>query len=240
MPAVTPLNFNTPELVVRDAMREAQLIEKTANPSSEDYAIHLDRLSSLVQILQIEGLKLFLWKDLAVTLIAGQQTYSILSTWVNMSTNPLQVREAYYLYPAGNQYPLIPYSWNDWLTLSTRSQQGQPTNFFVDKQSTTFNASFWPIPDANAALGTAHLLVRQRAPTILQLNEQIIFPTEWFIGLVWLLADEICIGQPEAIIQRCTAKALYYKSVLEGFDVEDAKTQWQPDPRAGYHLSRFR
>lgn len=240
MAAVTPFNFNTVELCIRDAMREAQLIEKTQNPSGEDYANHSTRLNQMVQLWMTQGLKLFLWKDIAPTLVAGQQVYPITSTFVNMSTNPQQMREAYYLYPSGSQYPLIPYSWNEWNTLSTRSQQGQPTNFFVDKQATAFNVSLWPIPNATAALGSAHFLVRQRAPQMLQLNEQTMFPTEWFLALMWGLAEEICIGQPEAIVQRCTTKSVAYREMLEGFDVEDGGVQFQPDPRAGYHLSRFR
>lgn len=235
-----PLNFNTAELAIRDAMRETQLIEKTANPSSEDYANYITRLNQMIQLWTTQGLKLFLWKDLAVTLIAGTQVYAVTSTFVNMNTNPQQLREAYYLYPSGSQYPLIAYSWNDWNTLSTRSQQGQPTNFFVDKQPQAFNVSFWPVPDATAALGTAHLLVRQRAPQMLQLNEQTMFPTEWFLALLWGLAEEICTGQPDQIVQRCVGKATAYREALEGFDVEDAGTQFQPDPRSGYQLSRFR
>src|SRR6266699_4902019 len=236
--ATTPVLFNTAELCVRDAMREAQLIDKTATPNGEDFANHVNRLNQIVQLNMTQGLKLFLWKDTPVTLVAGIQAYPITNAFVNSNTNPQQMREAYYLYPSGSQYPLIPYSWNEWNTLSTRSQQGQPTNFFVDKQATTFNFNLWPIPDSTAALGTAHVLVRQRAPQMLQLNEQTQFPTEWFLFLVWSLADEICIGQPAAIMQRCAEKALLYRTMLEGFDVEDTGVQFQPDPRAGYHLSR--
>lgn len=238
--AVSPLNFNTPELAIRDAMREAQLIEKVANPSSEDYALHITRLNQMVQLWMTQGLKLFLWKDISVTLVVGTQAYQVVSPFLNSSTNPQQMREAYYLYPAGSQYQLIPYSWNDWDNLSTRTQQGQPTNFFVDKQATTFNLNLWPVPNTTAALGTVHVLVRQRAPQMLQLNEQTMFPTEWFLALVWGLADEICIGQNSGIVERCSAKALVYRDMLEGFDVEDASTQFQVDPRSGYHLSRFR
>lgn len=238
--ATTPLNLNTPDLVIRDAMREAQLLDKGATPNSEDYAVHIERLNALVQYLQTQGIKLFLWKDTTIALVAGTQAYVVTNAFTNASTNPLQAREAYYLYPSGSQYPLIPFSWNEWVTLSTRSQQGQPVNFFVDKQATTFNFNLWPIPNANAALGTAHLLVRTRAPQMLQLNEQTVFPTEWFLTLVWGLAAEICTGQPAAVVQRCEARAEMYRNALEGFDVEDTPTQFQVDPRSGYHLSRFR
>lgn len=241
--ATTPLNLNTPELAIRDAMREAQLIEKGQNPNSEDLAIHLERLNALIQVETTQGLKLFLWKDFAPVLNPGgvpTQTYPITTPFANASTNPQQMREAYYLYPSGTQYPLLSFSWNEWNILSTRSQQGQPTNFFVDKQATTFNFNLWPVPNATAALGTAHLLIRQRAPQMLQINEQTLFPTEWFLFLVWRLASEICTGQPEAIVKRCDEKSAMYRNLLEGFDVEDTGTQFQPDSRAGYHLSRFR
>jgi hypothetical protein len=34
---------------------------------------------------------------------------------------------------------------------------------------------------------------------------------------------------PEAIIQRCTGKAEVFRQKLEGWDVEDAPTYFQPD-----------
>lgn len=236
----TPLNLNTPELLVRQAMSNAFLLEKGTNPSSEDYAQHLGVLNSLIQFLITQGLKLFLWKDVPLTMVAGQQSYPITTAFVNSSTNPLQVREAYYLYQEGSQYPLTPFSWNEWSMLSTRSQAGTPVNFFVDKQATSFNFNLWPVPQADNVFDSVHILVRQRAPQILQLNEQIMFPTEWFIGLAWMLSHEISTGQSATIIARCEKMAAYYKQALEGFDVEDAPTQFQPDSRVGYAASRFR
>lgn len=235
----TPLIFNTPELVIRAAMRQAKLLEKGSDPTSEDFAEQIGNLNGVIQFAATQGLKLFLWKDIPIVLTVAVPSYVITYAYPNAATNPLQKREAWYVTSSGNQYPLIEYSWQEWETLSTKSQPGTPTNVFIDKQATTFTLILWPVPDTTGALGTAHLLVRTRPPQMITLNEQIIFPTEWYLYLVWNLAAQLCQGQPQAVIARIDQMAATYKEALEGFDVEDAPTVLQVDPRMGYQTSRF-
>ena len=235
-----PLNVNTPELCIRMAMEDAQLLEDGDNPTGEDYAKYLPRLNSLIQAWQVEGLKLFLWKDVEITLRAGQQDYLFTPGGDVSMLNPLQMRECYYRDPSGTQRPLNPMSWNEWELLSQPGAGGAINSFKVDKQATVFRVSFWMVPDTNSALGTCHMLVRQRAAQVIALNEQLMFPSEWFIALHWGLSSEICMGQPASVIQRCDQKAAYYKEMLEGFDVEEAPVTFEPDPRYMYAGSRFR
>ena len=52
------------------------------------------------------------------------------------------------------------------------------------------------------------------------------------MALRWALADDICTGQPQAIMDRCAGRSRYYKEILEGWDVEDAPTRFTPDQRS--------
>ena len=70
MAAVTPLNLNTPELAIRQAMANAFLLEKGSNPTSEDYATYMPVLNGMIQFWITQGLKLFLWKDTPLTMVA--------------------------------------------------------------------------------------------------------------------------------------------------------------------------
>ena len=97
---------------------------------------------------------------------------------------------------------------------------------------------FWLVPDATAAAGTAHLLIPQQITNFTGVTDTMNFPQEWFIGLRWMLADELAVGQPEAIMQRCEQRANMYRKMLEDWDVEDTATTFQPDMMQGNMAAR--
>jgi hypothetical protein len=91
--------------------------------------------------------------------------------------------------------------------------------------------NFWLQPDATAALGTAQMTIQQQQQTATTLSENLALPPEWGIWARWGLADQICTGQPQAIMDRCEAKEKETFQALNDWDVEDADTSFAPDIR---------
>lgn len=241
---MTAAAINTPKNIIDTAMRHAGKLSEGAVPTSEQYGMYLGDLQRMVNLWQTQGLKLWLQTDLSVTLTAGKggqgNPYSLSPGGdVNM-TKPLRVEQGYFLESAGNRRPLFPLSWEEWLSMSVTTQTGPISQYFIDKQPTQLLVYFWLVPDATAALGTAHLMVQQQVVNPINLTETTNFPAEWGIALVWGLADEICSGQPQTIMDRCQGKAAVYKAELEDWDVEDAPTTFEPDIRGGYDSGMFR
>src|SRR5258706_7711109 len=237
--------LNTPNSIITTAMRHAGKISEGQLPTSEQFAMYQNDLNRMVNLWQTQGLKLWLQTDLEIVLSAGQGGSGnpyILGPGgdVNM-TNPLRIQQGYYLDSTGqNRRPIYPLSWQEWLELPTVTQQGAIAQYFVDKQATSLNIYTWLIPDTTAATGTMHLMCQQQIVNPTNLTEQMNFPPEWGIALVWGLADEICTGQPQAILDRCQQRAMQYRAMLEDADVEDAATYFQPDQRqGGYNYSNF-
>ncbi len=237
---MTAPNSNTPNGVIYDAMGDAGLLQDGQLPSSDQYARYGRKLLDLINTEQTQGLKLWLNVDTPVPLVAGQQTYTLFPGGDVDMTKPLRVIQAYYLDVNGVRRPLNPLSWNDWLTLGQVTQEGQINSYFVNKEQTKLSVSFWLIPDAVCAAGVAHLLLQVQVTNFINLTETMNFPIEWRMFLHWGLADEICTGQPQAIMDRCAQKAQFYRDKLENWDVEDAPTQFQPDPRSQYAAGNFR
>lgn len=227
--------------IITFAYRDCGRVQEGSVPNSEQMANGWMLLQDMVNLWVTQGLKLFLTSDLSVPLVAGTNKYTLgPGGSVNM-TRPLQVVEAYYQDQNTVRRPLIPLSWDDWTRLSQVSQQGQINSYFVDKQTSVFNVSFWLTPDANAALGTAHLIIRNgyAAQGFVALTDAIGFPVEWYMALRWGLADELATGQPERIVMRCREKATMYRQTLDDFDVEDAPTMFVPDSQMGFYGSDF-
>ena len=237
---------NTPYPIITDAMQDAGLLQDGDDPTPEQLVKYMRRLRDVINEAQISGLKLWLLSDQAVTLVAGQATYSFKPSGdVNM-TKPLRALQGYYLYTATNvRRPIWPLSWQEYLTLGQAGvlagNQGPISQYFVNKLAAELQVTFWPCPDATeVANGSAHLLLQTQVTNPINLVETMMFPEEWRMFLHWGLANEICTGQPAQIVARCAQKAAIYRSTLEDWDVEEANIIMQVDTRSHANVGRFR
>jgi hypothetical protein len=219
--STTSASFNTCERIIRMAAEDAMLLEEGTDPTGDQYAKWFQKLQDLVVLYQTQGLKLFLLQDIPVTLVAGTNTYSLGPTGTTVMNRPWKVEEAYYLDTSNQLTPLTAIAWKDWLLLPNKTATGAISQICVDKQVNNLVVYTWQIPDATTATGTLHLLLRTQLTYYASLNDSTLFPPEWFIALRWGLADEICGGQSDSIMQRCNQRAIQFRQALEAQDVED-------------------
>ncbi len=237
---MTAPNDNTPAAIIGDAYFDAGLLQEGQSPNGEQIVSGMRRLTDLINVEQTQGIKLWLNVDTLVPLVAGQGTYTFSPSGTVVMPKPPRAVDAYYADSTGIRRPLIPLSWNEYIRLSQINQIGAINSYFVDKQQLALSVFFWLIPDATAATGTGHLLLQTQVTNFTNVTETMNFPLEWRMFLRWGLADEISTGQPQAIMDRCQQRALYYKDLLEGWDVEDAPTRFTPDSRSQYATQKFR
>jgi len=231
---------NTPIAIITDAYLDAGLVSRGESLDGDLIVDGLRRLTDLVNLWQTQGLKLWLNVDTPVPLVAGTGTYTLAPGGSVDMTKPLRVVDGYYLDSNNIRRPLTPLSWNDYIRLSQVTSTGAINSYFVNKKQLELSVFFWLIPDATAATGTAHLLLQTQITNPISVTETMNFPVEWRIALRWGLADEICTGQPEAIMARCQQRAETYRDMLENWDVEDVATRITPDQRMGQQSSSFR
>lgn len=233
---------NTVSGIINDAMTDAGYLQEGQEANSEQLATYSRRLCDIINLWQTQGLKLFLLQDFAVNLIADQSQYLLSSTSDDVIVDkPLRVLQAYVLDATSlTKRPLVPLSWNEWINLSqTTGNTGAINSYFVDKQATVLKVNVWLTPDTAEALNSLHLLLQTQAANPVSLQDNVSFPQEWRIALRWGLADDICTGQPQAIMDRCAQKAEIYRTALEDWDVEDAPTRFTPGQQAAQQTGSF-
>ena len=233
---------NTPLSVISDAYFDAGLTQEGQTPNSEQIVTGMRKLTDLVNLWQTQGLKLWLQKELSLPLTAGINQYALGPGGVlpTLQFKPMRIlSSAYYMDSDGNRRPLMMISREEWMRLSTTVSQGPINSFFVDKQQIQILVNLWLTPDTQAATGHVILLMQEQVTNLVSLTDAMNFPQEWFIALRWGLADDICTGQPQAIMQRCMMKAALYLAMLESWDVEDASTTFAPDSRMFTNQGRF-
>lgn len=245
--------LNTPYAVICDAYTNAGYLETGQEPGSEQLAFGMRRLINLVNLRQAEGLRLWLQSDVSIgaesgslaPLLQGVNLYTFGSTGTVVTTRPTRIIEGYYRDSNFIDRPILQISRNEWDTLSLKksgvtAQQGTINQFFVDKQVATMNLYLWLAPDATAVQGSVHVILQQQQPNPVSLTDTLQFGPEWFLYLGWHLAHELSQGQPLAVQQKCALHAGIYKDIIDGWDVEDASTTFQPDSRQQYTANRFR
>lgn len=232
--------FHTAQRLIRFAYKDAGLVQDGDEPNGEQYADGLSRLNDMINLWQTQGLKLFLIQDIAIPLVTGKGAYTMYPAGDVAMVKPLRIIQAYNLDPSNIRRPLVVLSREEYTRLSQVTQTGQINSYFVDKQADRLVVHLWLVPDAQAALGQAHVITEVQATNMTSLTDEDGFPIEWAMALRWGLADELATGQPAAIMQRCESKAVYYRSMLEDWDVEDAPTTFAPDQRGLYATSSFR
>lgn len=231
---------NTIQGIINDAMHDAGLLGEGEEPNSQQFADGGRRLQDMIQLWMTQGVKLFLNNEINFPIQTGVNLYTLGPTGTVITPRVTQVLEANVVNPQGIRRPLVPLAWEEWMRLSQiQGIQSTISSYFVDKKENYANFFVWNTPDATEGMNTLQLHVRQAFNEIQNLNEKMQFPAEWRIALRWGLADEICTGQPNAIMQRCAARASAYREALENWDVEDAPTTWAMDPRSDYRAGGF-
>lgn len=240
-----PATFNTPALLITEAYRNAGKLDQESEPNSPQLAQGLNKLNVLINYEQTQGLKLWLDQDISIAapiLTAGTALYTLgPGGTVVLAGKPLRVLQGYYVDQSNNRRPIDPpMAREQYYRLSNVTNQGAITSYYVDKQQNTLNVYLWNTPDAEAALGTVHLIIQTQITNMVALTDAISFPLEWFMYLQWALGEQLATGQPESIISRCERMAARYRTAIEGWDVEDADTRFVPDSRSMQDRGSFR
>ena len=242
----TPVGATSAFRIIRDAMHNAGLLALGQDPNSDQLAAYTYRLNDVINVEQTQGLKLWLQEDMPITLSPGvggpSNPYSLGPSGNVVMTKPTRIAKIgnYYIDVNNNRRPVDLISKSQYSTLSNVIQGGPVTSIYVDKQQSSLNVYTWYVPDVTAATGLLHVLVQQQVTNIVSITDNMDFPVEWMMFLSWALADEICTGQPQAIMDRCSARSGAYRTLLQDWDVEDTDTTFSPDQRYGRGGSRFR
>ncbi len=218
--------------IINDAMHDAGFLETGELPNSQQLADNFRRLNDIINLWQTGGLKLFLNETVDIPIVAGTSLYQL--------NGYKRVLMGNVITPESIRRPLVVMSWYDWMRLSQTSNLGMISSYFVDKQVPGCAIRVWNTPDTSEEVNILQFLTQVEVTNPINLEEDMDFPQEWRIALRWGLADDICTGQPQAIMDRCAMRAKVYREALEDWDVEDAPTQFAVDNRGTRQTGRFR
>lgn len=212
--------------VIEDAMVEAGLLLEGASSTAANQTKYIRRLNDVINLAQTQGLKLWLERDISITLVSGTPSYTVTSGGLRVP----RISLAYWVDSSGARRDVGIISREQYTRLQNTTTSGSIQSIFPEKLITSTKVWCWMIPDATAAAGALHVIGQVEATNVTLTTDDmtIVFPKEWASFLMWGLAAEICGGQPQETVQRCESRAAAFRKALEDWDVEDAPTSFAP------------
>lgn len=205
--------------LITDASQRIQMLGQNQNLSAYQLARGLSHLNGLLKLLQTQGPNQWRRANQTVDLVQGQASYTL-------SPRPDKVREAYYSETDEREMPMGRWNYDEYDMLPTKTQQGRPVVYTIDRQRTSTALIVWPTPDAAAAARTIRVSYDRVMEDVTATSDIVDVPQEWldcvtdFIG--GRLATEFRIENASA--QETKQRAAASLQELLGSDREESIT----------------
>ena len=143
---------------------------------------------------------------------------------------PLNVTNAYYRHN-GSDSRMYEISKSDYMRLSTKTTESQPSQFYFDKQLTNTELNLYGEP--NSVVGQVVMSLQFPFDDMDAATNNLAFPAEWLeaihLGLAYRLARSYRSKDPKTIILKQDSEQAKY--AVMGFDEERADMELHPDER---------
>lgn len=190
MPTSGTDNFTaTRDLVVRRALRMVGAYTSTDLPRPEQLTDAVFVLNTMLKSWSIQG---FLWlrQFTTITLVAGQNSYTLGPAGTPAIDRPLHVFNVNRKSTGGNEIPMISLTRTDWMVIPNKTSTGTPVQYYYDPQTVNGELYVWPTPST----GTTDVLIldHDRQLDIMADNlDDFDFPPQWLEAITYNLAARI-------------------------------------------------
>lgn len=227
----------TRDQIIEAALQDLSVLEEGAQPSSAALVKGSFALNLIIKDWQTTGIKLWTVDNLAIPLVKGKTVYTIGSALTNdvVSHKPLKVIQGFLrnnVTTPNIDIPMLALSRNEYNTLGSKFSQGRVNSYFYNPKATHGELSLFLTPSDSAY--TLYVVVQRPIMDIISPTDTFDFPSEWFLALKWALMSELSSSYDKALMERSyyDTKALFFKTSLEEWDVENTSVFFTMDARS--------
>ena len=225
-------NLNRDE-VIKGALRILGVISQGETPDAAQIADGAEALNVLIKAYESEGMPVWAIKTQTITPVASTNPIVIGTSQTVNIPKPERIYQAFYTTTATNiSINMSRLSQEQYWSLSNRSQEGTPTQYYWDDKNTFGNLYLYLVPDANFAADNTITIVYQAPFADFDVNTDVPdFPQYWLRALKYGLADEISMeyGYPIKDRQELMLRAEKYKDEALSFVQEENSYFFQID-----------
>lgn len=222
------------DTIVKAAMRKIGALAQGQAPTTEDYTNGTEALNNLVAEFQTLGMPLWAKKELNITLVVSQRSYTIGVGQAINTAYPLKVLQAWTALTSGtgSRQQLEERSIYDYNILPTDTTSlGSPSSYEYQPFINYGVLKVWPAPDTSSAtLKTLTISYMSPFEDFVSSADTPYFPKEWNNALVYGLASLLAPewGVPIQDRGMLLKEAELHKDTALDFGLEQASMFLQP------------
>jgi len=211
--------------VILGALKKVGAISQGETPTTAQISDASDTFNSLIKAWQADGLPLWKIKKQGFPLVQGQSKYNTTTDWL-LTSKPLKITQVLiHDNISQSDIQLITVSRQEYNLLGMKSNQGTPTQYYYDIQSTSGDINLYPVPDTYSETNRElQVIYQDQFNDIISANEYPDFPSERNRALLYGLASDLAdeYGVPIRERKLLQDKAQLLKAEVLSFGQEDA------------------
>lgn len=225
----------TRDQLIAAALRLCGVIAEGESASAEQINNGAEALNMLVKRLEADGMPLWAMKQSSISLVAGQNTYSIgVGEGVDLA-KPLRVVQAFNHNTSNSiDIPMRIVTRDEYNKLGQKESTGNPIQLFYEPLVTTGTLHLFPTPDATSAAQNTVTIVYQRPFSDFNTSVDVPdFPQEWFEAIKYLLATRLAgeYQTPMQVRQQLLSEATALKESVLSMGTEEGSFFFGVDVR---------
>lgn len=227
--ATTSTYVPTIDTVVAQAYRRAGLLNQQQSPTTVQASLARAALNDLTDSLEAEGVFMRSVQYGYVTLVAGQNQYTMSENVLDIVGNGAYIDPTAGLTPfqATSETPVIKTDRDSWQGLSSKSAQAQPTLYYFARNAPLSTLFVWPTPSATQNGGLIRLQLHQNRPDVTTGTNTMPFERYWTDFFVWELASRLAMDNSLDLnrVGALSQKALALKAAAKGYSKQNVTMQ---------------
>jgi hypothetical protein len=176
--------------LIESAMGKIGVLNAGETVSAEDADVCIDRLNSLIDSMENDGMFSYTTLDTVFTLPAGSTTMTIGPSQQIDIARPVKMLRGSFCRVSGQDYPLTPTTEPEYNAICLKSSYSTlaPSVVFYDGQTPVGNLYFWPAPSSDVEV---HLITPEPSGVAADLTTNYVFPPGYARYIEYALAIEI-------------------------------------------------
>lgn len=223
----------TRDQIITDALLEIGVLYDGEVPTPSMLTNANRKLNMMIKNWMADDIGLWLNSFVTMPLTVAKQSYTIgLSGTPDLAIpRPLDIIEARYESPAGDELTMFKISRDDYVSLVLKTSQGVPSQYYYDTQLSNGVMYIWET--ANVVGSFIEMTVKTPVQDFVSAADTPDFPQEWYEPLMWNLAAKLMPGYktPPYVAQLVLGFAKDSYERAENYDREHTSVQFVPDMR---------
>jgi len=173
--------------IVAMAYKRASLLHLSQTPGTAEMTYGRDQLELIIDDLETYGVMTRAIEFVEVTTVDGTSAYDLPEDIVDV-LDPAKYIAAGQTDPPSSETRVQLIGFVQWQEISSRTAEGDPTMFYIHKQTEPFEARLWPTPDE---AGTLRFMVQRKFADVDTDAATVDLPGYWTEYLVCQLAAQL-------------------------------------------------